>query len=88
MIIVTGLSGCTPLRLWAVIKITNDLAIFHFDLAGLVVILFKLACGTLEIALFETILMLLQGIVQYHLPPPSAGACEGINAASLSACLC
>lgn len=52
--------------LWAVIQITIELATFHFVVTRLVVFLFTLTCGVLELALFKTIPMLLQSFVEYH----------------------
>lgn len=70
-----------------IIEVAGNLTAFHLGVAGLTVFLVRLTRGTPEIALFETILMLLQGIVEYHVPPPSKGISERINAASQPACL-
>jgi hypothetical protein len=69
--------GFPDLSLGAVVEVTFDLADFYFGVAGYIVILFNFTRGAFELTLFEAILVLLQSIVEYHLPPPSVNVFPG-----------
>lgn len=58
-----------PASSGTVIEVTIPLAGFLFAVAGFFIVLIALACLALKLAMLQAIPVLLQRLVEYHLPP-------------------